>query len=149
MRTTAVRTRIRWLAGVALVLYWLSMFTGTHIPVAAEVVLNTNDKLLHFSGFFGLAFLLELVLLRSRPISYGRFFAAIGILAAYGAFDEITQTLVGRDCDVRDWLADISGATCGALLGVAAVLVWRRFWPEERAADANELSQPEATETRT
>jgi VanZ family protein len=44
--------------------------------------------------------------------------AAIALIAAFGAFDEAVQTWTpGRTGgDLRDWIADLLGATGGALL---------------------------------
>ena len=47
-----------------------------------------------------------------------RMVAVILVMAAYGAFDELTQPLVGRTAAWADWGADVLGAV------VAAV-----FWP--------------------
>jgi VanZ family protein len=42
---------------------------------------------------------------------------------AYGAIDEQTQKLVGRDCSLRDWIADAGGA----VTAVVILLVIRGF----------------------
>jgi VanZ family protein len=47
------------------------------------------------------------------------------ILALYGAFDEQTQKLVGRHCDLRDWFADMAGAA----LAVGLMMILRRIKP--------------------
>jgi VanZ family protein len=96
-----------------LVIYWSSMFFGTHLPQMPQGLTGHSDKLLHFCAYGGLA-----VLLLSWRITRGRvsmrqlllFWLMIG---AYGIFDEVTQPLVGRDCDIKDWLADLIGAAIG------------------------------------
>ena len=54
----------------------------------------------------------------------------ICVAAMYGAFDELTQLLVPRrTADLRDWAADVVGAT----LGVAAFLIgWRLVYGRAR-----------------
>ena len=45
----------------------------------------------------------------------------LAVVVAYGAFDEWTQSFVpGRQPDLQDWWADISGGVCG--LGVYGLL---------------------------
>lgn len=57
-----------------------------------------------------------------------RFGLAIGISAVYGATDEFHQSfVVGRSCDFCDWLADVIGASVGAMiLLMGGVRTWQR-----------------------
>ncbi|WP_196784274.1 VanZ family protein [Crateriforma conspicua] len=99
--------RIR-LAIVLLALYWLAMFTGTHLPRVDFVQLHVGDKVKHFVGFFGLAFLLCYVTGGRRVIT--RFSRVAAIVLAYAAFDEWSQGFVpGRTPDRYDFLADAAG----------------------------------------
>jgi VanZ family protein len=107
---------------IALVLYWLVAFLGTHIPIPAGVIpRGGGDKVLHFIGYAILASLL--MGLRASRGSFGWYSVVMRwlVLAAYGAFDEATQRLVGRHADVADWYADLMGACCG--LGFVVLLV--------------------------
>jgi VanZ family protein len=116
----------------ALAVYWLAMFAGTHYPKLPELA-QANDELLHFSGYLGLAVLLvswwQLSPLPQVKRPARIIGAAILILAAYGAFDELTQILAGRDCEFFDWVADVSGGALGALLATTAFSAWRRLRP--------------------
>ena len=50
------------------------------------------------------------------------------IAATYGVVDELTQAFVGRTPDIKDWVADLMGATMGSVsAGVvcAAYALWR------------------------
>ena len=114
------------LLAVAVVSYTLVAFLGTHLPMPHGVIPRGGDKVLHFLGYsvFG-------VLLMGLRASLGEFrwpsvVGRAGFLACYGAFDEITQKLVGRSADVADWFADVLGACCGLLAIVLLVRVWSR-----------------------
>ena len=47
------------------------------------------------------------------------------VLAAFGACDEITQIPVGRNCDLRDWFADVAGIAAGMAVFAAG---WALLW---------------------
>lgn len=106
-------TKVRILGvrlGVAvLALYWVVIFTGTHLPEVPQILTSYSDKIKHFSAFFGLAMLLCYVTNGDNP--YRRFGIIFALASAYGAIDEWTQSLVpGRTTDYWDWGADTLGA---------------------------------------
>ena len=104
---------LRWV----LVLAWAGAFVATHIPGRSVPQVHVGDKLLHVAGYFVLTSLL-LGVLATRGMPRGRrVVVVLAVLAAYGAFDEITQPLFGRSADTVDWLADMLG-------GVAAIVAW-------------------------
>lgn len=110
---------------VGLGLFWLAMFIGTHIPPRTELIpIETNDKVLHFGAYLGLALGAATAWQLAGGILTVRHlvFAWLAIVA-YGAFDEITQIPVGRDCSSGDWMFDALGAATGLVLFVAL----RRF----------------------
>jgi VanZ family protein len=118
--------RLRQGTVLALAVYWIGLFLGTHVPVA-QVHLESNDKLLHFLAYAGLALLLTLVVnwraaggLRPKHLVL----IVVG-LAIFGGFDELTQPLVNRQADWFDWIADVSGVVFGTALGVAVARVIR------------------------
>lgn len=114
--------RITVLLTIALVLYWLVAFLGTHIPIPAGVIpRGGGDKVLHFVGYVILASLLMGLRASRGPFGWRSVFRRWALLAVYGAFDEVTQRLVGRHADVADWCADMLGAFCG--LGLVMLLV--------------------------
>ncbi len=114
------RSKIATLCKIALALFWLALFTATHLPPASKLLpTGTNDKVEHATAYAALALLLattwELAVgrLNSRHLAMAWF----GIVL-YGAFDEVSQIPVGRDCEFWDWVADASGAAVGLLLFV-------------------------------
>lgn len=115
--------------------YWALMFVGTHIPRIGDfgsggfLGIRHFDKVVHgcmYAGWMVLAWWL----LCTRKVPPTRA-AAAGLfvaVAAYGAFDELTQSLVGRETSVGDYIADLIGA------GTALVLLWRWRRPGQRPA---------------
>jgi VanZ family protein len=101
---------------VVTALYWLTMFVGTHLPVAPRPgeIPNSLDKSAHLAAFAGLA-----LLLCTTGAAFGvrspRLFAIVlGTVALYGVIDELTQSFVKhRQSDLWDWLADMLGAGLG------------------------------------
>jgi VanZ family protein len=138
----ATPARNPWLERSALALlagYWLALFVGTHIPITPELidVLNASDKTLHFTAYAGLAALLAANARLRGPLQLRHYVLVWGLTAAYGVVDEITQIPVGRTCDVRDWLADVSGSA----LALAAFALVMKLWPRS-SENAVENSEP-------
>ncbi len=115
---------------ICLAVYWAALFVGTHIPGGHLEDINTNDKLLHFLGYCGLAFLLTLAT-RSHgtPLLPGMLVVAV-TLAGYAAFDEWSQSFVPRrTSEVGDWVADMAGSLVGMIFGCLVVFVSGRSTP--------------------
>ena len=106
----------RWLSLAIVVVYWLGMFAGTHYPKPPHSAFGYADKWMHFSANFGLAVLVSIAMAVRRPVSLVLAAAIVAVLAGYGALDELTQPLVGRDCDLWDWCADVTGLVVGGML---------------------------------
>ena len=138
----------RWsraqLLAVVLSLYWLMIFTATHLPLRSvrigqvrylgNLVLNSHvlDKVAHAGAFAGLAFLLTWLGRAAGGRGWKLFLGVLGLAAAYGIFDETTQALVrDRTPDVFDWLADMVGTVLG-MIGFVVVremyLRWKEVW---------------------
>lgn len=98
---------------IALVLYWITLFLGTHWPSGVQVATGMNDKVKHFGVFFGLAILCCYVTNSSphdRRAAAKRFAGVFLVLLAYATFDELTQFFSpGRHPDLLDLLADAGG----------------------------------------
>ena len=112
---------------LALAGYWIALFIATHLPPGNVPTTGINDKVQHFGAYAILATLLTVV---SKRHDYRGFFMIVGICLTYGALDEWTQTFVGRDCELLDWLADGAGAIAGTLFALTASHIATR-----RAAD--------------
>ena len=100
-----------------LVIYWISMYVGTHVPTLPSVIADHADKLIHCCAYGGLAFLLILAIGSRRSVTFRQLIFVWLFVAGYGVFDEVTQPLVGRHADLVDWVADIFGAAIGLLIG--------------------------------
>ena len=125
MLSPEYRSHFTTLSKIALGVFWLALFVGTHIPVDTEILPpDGRDKLAHFGAYLTLALLvattwqLAVGFLTLRHL----IFAWIAV-AVYGAVDEITQIPVGRVCDIYDWTAD----ACGAAAGIVVFALARRL----------------------
>ncbi len=121
---------IVWSVRAGLVLFWLAVFAATHMPVQHLPHSGvSNDKLQHLLAYAVLGGLLTSALATLRPWSWRLVLWAIAIAGAYGVLDELTQLLVGRTADPKDWIADVIGATLGSVmagLGCEVVSRWTR-----------------------
>ena len=111
------------------ILWALAIFVGSSIPSEdfPDLKIFSYDKLLHFGAFLVLALLTYRALrhqtrfpgLARSPLLY-----TIVLVAAYGALDEIHQSLVpGRRPDLADFFAD----TLGAVFAVFLAHLWMKF----------------------
>ena len=107
--------------------YWLLMFAATHVPHIDRFGPESwrdiphLDKVVHFGLFAGWVTLAGWLACpgSARPSSR----VIVGLFAAgalYGAFDELTQSLVGRETSLADYLADLAG--------MATVIMIRLRW---------------------
>ena len=107
-----------WAAGILM----LSSLTPKQLPQAAFVF---SDKINHFLAFAVGGWLTASALQSTRPSTSSSTrllwaVAALLLVAAFGAFDELFQLLTpGRSgADTYDWIADLIGATAGASLSL-------------------------------
>jgi len=108
------------------VTYWVALFVGTHLPKIPKALVKPSDKTLHFGAYLGLGLLVLITWSLFRPLNRRQILTVIGILALYGALDEITQPLVGRHADVLDWLADLAGVAVAVAIVRIVVSVLRQ-----------------------
>jgi VanZ family protein len=101
-----------------LVFAWTAALVITHTPAEELPRFPTNDTNLHVTGFFGLATLLFWTLSAYGVSGVRRAIICLVALALYAALDEKTQPWFNRDCDLRDWEADIAGT-------VVAIAFWQ------------------------
>ena len=125
---------------ISLVFYWPAFFILAHIPVPLLVRrAGVSDKGLHFLAYLILVFLLWFAISGDKKVNWRRacrdlappseprragvwwvFFVATG----YGIVDELLQGCVGRNCDVRDMVANLAGTLAGLILFSVF-----SFWP--------------------
>lgn len=112
-----------------LVFLGLLAFTATHWPMPHKLMAETThllpqfDKLVHVTIYAVLAIVLLIV------FGSWKFHWSVSLivtvwlsLVTWGAFDELTQTLVaGRSCDPADLIADAIGVSIGI-----GVIAWAR-----------------------
>lgn len=92
-----------------------SAFIATHTPPPDKPApMLLNDKFLHFMGFcaIGVVTVWRTIGPNAR-VSIATMLGWLAFLLAYAALDETTQQLVGRDCELGDWMADAIGALVG------------------------------------
>jgi VanZ family protein len=109
-------------AVIALAIYWMSLFTATHIPTIPKALHpGFSDKWQHYVAYAGLGLLLAAWWSLRRRLTWRSGLGLLAIVALYGAFDEVTQPLFGRDAELLDWRSDVVGAATGlALFAIAA-----------------------------
>jgi len=95
------------------------------------------DKVLHFSAYTGLGFLLSLSVFWSRKVPWWHFIVIFIVVAAFGGGDELTQPPFGRTADWFDWYADLSGAIVGVSLGALANR-WLRQSSAQKSSQENQ-----------
>jgi len=115
------RSLARWVFLPALaIVVWGELKPSTHGP---EVIW---DKVLHFTAYFGLAGIATVALGRRKASIWAAF-----ALAVFGGILEIVQSLVGRDAEWGDELANIVGVCAGcaaAWLTLHLVDGWATQW---------------------
>ena len=79
------------------------------------------DKVLHFTAYFGLAWLATVALANLR-----RALGAGVMLAVLGGVLEIVQSFVGRDAEWGDELANVIGVCAGVAAGLLALHILGR-----------------------
>lgn len=130
-----VRLRRRVLLA-ALLTAWLTAFAATHVPAPRVPHGLPSDKTLHLLTYAVLAGLMWLTLRAyGRPMR-SRALATFAALALYGAFDEITQPLVNRSAEVRDWLFDTLGVVLALAIGALVEVLGARSAPAAAATGA-------------
>ena len=106
--------------------YALVLFTCTHLPPAHLPNTHVPDKIEHFGAY---AILGALLAIAAKNSGWRRATLAVIVLGVVaGAVDEWTQPLVGRFCELNDWLSDAAGVIVAACL-VALLLPARRSEP--------------------
>lgn len=95
---------------------WVSLFVATHIPQVRVPRIIGGDKTAHLIAFFVLASLLGASMIASNPDRRGIAWRVLIICLIYGAFDELSQELVGRYAEWRDYAYDVGGTLIACAL---------------------------------
>ncbi len=115
------------LATVVLVVYWIALFTGTHMPSPPRLGVRVSDKVHHFTAFFGLATLLYWVIPAKRGVVRKVVWVLL-IAGTYAAFDEWTQRFSPRRVvDIRDFLTNLGGILAATAWYLLSRAIWIRF----------------------
>jgi VanZ family protein len=120
--------------------WWALLFVATHVPMDLPGPVTALDKYQHAAAFLGLAVLLCAAYEAWRPRQEWGYFGVFLAAGMYGALDEWTQSFVGRQSDVLDWLADLGGAALGVGLMFLVAAFWRARWAAAAAASADASS---------
>jgi VanZ family protein len=104
--------RFRPVARIVTIIYWLTIFTLTHLPPTRVPDVHVSDKILHFAVYA----LLGVLFCACFPPRRWMILIFIAVLMAYGAIDELTQPYFRRTCDIHDWYADTAGAITAVLI---------------------------------
>jgi VanZ family protein len=106
---------------------FISAFVVTHLPPPDQPIKPLeHDKLLHMTGFFVLGAMVvwRLGSLRATlPVPVAMVWYAL--LLTYAAFDELTQPIMGRSCELYDFLSDGLGGAMGMGLMMLTYPWWR------------------------
>jgi len=109
-------------------MYWPIIFILAHIPIPPLVrKAGVSDKIVHFVAYLVLVFLLWFAISPGRKVNWRRAAAwwILLVTVCYGVIDELLQgVVVGRSCDVMDFLADLAGVLTGLIL-----FAFFTFWP--------------------
>jgi VanZ family protein len=124
-RPQSSSTRDRLYRALPALLFMIAIFLGSSYHMPSGLTLDVKDTYLHFTEYLGLGVLTARMVdpLRERRRPLATVVLALGIVAAYGALDEIHQAYVpGRTPDFGDLAWDVAGG----LTGVAAYTLFAR-----------------------
>lgn len=120
---------------LALLVYWPTMFVVTHIPQISRWVAKAqvSDKTAHFIVYLVLTFLWWFTISPYTKVKWKKstVWWTLLVIVWYGAFDEYSQSFFGRNADVSDFLANLTGT-----LAALVLLSMFTFWPASLAVTA-------------
>jgi VanZ family protein len=120
--------RMRIVAVAVVAVYWGALFLGTHLNIPGpELPQAPGDKTMHFVAYAGLAFLWLVAAATFGRVTWVMYLVVLVGASLYGAVDEVSQRLVGRDSDIADWRFDVMGAAIGSIAFAAVCAVWNRW----------------------
>ncbi|MCX5635878.1 MAG: VanZ family protein, partial [Planctomycetota bacterium] len=104
---------------IPLIIYWPAIFVLTHIRIPQSVQqAHVSDKTLHILAFMVLVFLLWLAVSPAKKVNWKKpaVWWIIAAAVVYGLLDEWLQIYVGRQPDMMDFFANLTGAFAGLVL---------------------------------
>jgi VanZ family protein len=111
----------------SLVLYWPALFVLSHIPIPQLVrEAGVSDKSLHFLAYLILVFFIWFAISPDKKVNWRKAVPwwILLVVVLYGIIDEISQSYVGRSCDILDFFTNLVGALTGLVLFTIFT-----FWP--------------------
>ena len=134
------------IAPVLLAVYWILIFTGTHLPGSSIKSVDISDKLMHFTAFAGLSFLLAWSLPRKVAGRISGLVLTALVALTYAVIDEWTQGFVAnRSPSLGDFVADSLGIVVGLIVySTLRALLYRCARGGDRAADKHLASHRSA-----
>lgn len=112
---------------VALPVYWIAIFTATHIRHIPDWMVNNkmSDMTLHFLCYFVLTFLFWTALSPGQKVNWKKLkpWIVTLIILGYGVFDEFSQGFVGRGVELKDYIGDFLATVTGM-----TILTIFSFW---------------------
>jgi VanZ family protein len=118
----------RLLAG-ATAAYTAILLFATHHPKPGDLVgdLVHRDKALHFTAYGLLGLLVAATMAVAGRLAPRTLVAAVAVLVAFAAVDEVTQPLFSRSTELLDWIFDSAGIVAGFATVTAVRAVVRRW----------------------
>lgn len=111
------------------------MFVATHIPQISRWVAKAqvSDKTAHFIVYLVLTFLWWFTISPYTKVKWKKstVWWTLLVIVWYGAFDEYSQSFIGRNANVSDFLANLTG-----VLAALVLLSMVTFWPASLAVTA-------------
>jgi len=145
LKRSTERTLRTWILVVA---YLALIFGVSSIPQnpLSRACFRVSDKLAHLAEYTGFGLLLSLAFRSTfhRARRWVLLLVVVFIGAAVGALDETYQaTVPGRERELLDWVADVTGVLVGSCLAMAL-----NSWMARRAGDADGKRRPDVGEPR-
>ncbi len=104
----------------ALLIYWPAIFVCTHWPKIPYWMrkAHVSDKTLHFAAYLALVSLWWFAISPNKKVYWRKatVWWTLFVMVWYGVIDELLQAYVGRNADVKDFLADLAGIITGLVL---------------------------------
>lgn len=112
---------------IALAIYLPALFVLTHIKIPDAIRSSgVSDKMMHFLAYMILTFFLYVAINPLRKVHWLKWqtWLTLIITVAYGAFDEFSQSFVGRGTSIHDFAANMVG-----VFACLIILTFLSFWP--------------------